>query len=466
MSDLLAEIAARYGATVSPGASLTVVARGVSSRPLPVWDGKRLTVPDWNEQKKAAQRAGVAASRRAAKFRAADTAARVEKLRELHVAGARVPVMAAALGVSVPYVYQLLSSLGLRIERDPAVNKGLVVRMVEARVSQMRAVEAERLTRIRALVERGATETDVAAALGLGDQTWVRKLIRKAVPDFVFVNRRRGPAPRPVLPPAQVQQTRTAEAERLTRIRALVEGGATDSDVAAALGLGDQTWVRKLIRKAVPDFVFVNCRRVPKPKVAEPRVRVAVPCSPAPKAVRRRGKAAKRAVHVARNADILARHKAGGVVEEIAAAMSLSRTVVKRVILGAGEAPFYASQRTTAERTSALPGLLAKGMTTAEIALDWDVTMHAVHALASRAGVSLRPTVGKPHNAGKTSPKVAARRAWIADQVRRGATDAEMLAVLGIHQSTLSADIKAVGLSGHRDSAGCAFVAVPQRRAA
>ena len=396
MSDLLAEIAARYGATVSPGASLTVVARGVSSRPLPVWDGKRLTVPDWNEQKKAAQRAGVAASRRAAKFRAADTAARVEKLRELHVAGARVPVMAAALGVSVPYVYQLLSSLGLRIERDPAVNKGLVVRMVEARVSQMRAVEAERLTRIRALVERGATETDVAAALGLGDQTWVRKLIRKAV----------------------------------------------------------------------PDFVFVNCRRVPKPKVAEPRVRVAVPCSPAPKAVRRRGKAAKRAVHVARNADILARHKAGGVVEEIAAAMSLSRTVVKRVILGAGEAPFYASQRTTAERTSALPGLLAKGMTTAEIALDWDVTMHAVHALASRAGVSLRPTVGKPHNAGKTSPKVAARRAWIADQVRRGATDAEMLAVLGIHQSTLSADIKAVGLSGHRDSAGCAFVAVPQRRAA
>ena len=40
------QIAARHGAVVAPGVTVTRLPRGASSRPLPIWDGARLVYPD------------------------------------------------------------------------------------------------------------------------------------------------------------------------------------------------------------------------------------------------------------------------------------------------------------------------------------------------------------------------------------------------------------------------------------
>ena len=50
--DLVAEIAARYGAVIAPGVTVQRLPTGASARPYPVWnpDKNRLDVPDWQEQ--------------------------------------------------------------------------------------------------------------------------------------------------------------------------------------------------------------------------------------------------------------------------------------------------------------------------------------------------------------------------------------------------------------------------------
>lgn len=367
LSDLVAEIAARYGASVKPGATVQRIATGVSGRPLPYWDGKTLVVPDWKEHQAAAIRASWRQGRRAGGQAQAKRSERMQKLCEMHDAGARVPAMAAALGISRDYVYSLLSRLGRKMERDPAQYVGSAKRMIAARKEQQAASAHARCEMIRGLAARGASEAEIAEAIGVRDRNGCRKLIRRAVPDFPFVSRRRGPAPKPA----------------------------------------DQ-----------------------------------------------RAKAQARIIHQARNAEILRQHRDAATVETICDAMGLRRLVVVRVLLKAGEVPRYAVEAVYAAQLAELPDLVARGMKTPAIAARWGKTVKAVHVMASRSGVSLRPTVGAPHNKGKVSETVARRREWIAAMVRRGAGDAEMLKVLKIHGSTLSADIKALGLSGTRPVGG------------
>lgn len=375
--DLVAAIAARYGASVAPGVAVQRLAIGASSRPYPVWDEAKntLVVPDWKEQKAARQRAGVKAGQVKARRERADQTERLQKLCALHDAGARVPAMAAALGISKDYVYALLSRMGRKMERDPEQFVGSARRMIEGRRALMEAQAAERSARIVALVAAGADEAAIRAALGIADRDWCRKLIRRAVPDFPFEVRRRGPAPRP------------------DRIEARARAAA----------------------------------RTPMPGRSE---------------------------IAARNAAVIARHDAGDTVEAIRAATGLSRLVVARLLRNADRVPRYAAETAHAALIAELPQLVAQGMVAAEIAVRWGRTVKAVHSIAARVKVSLRPAAA--HNKGKVSEAVTRRREWVAAMVRRGASDAEMLAVLKIHVSTLSEDIKVLGLSGARRKARAA----------
>lgn len=369
MTESIAEIAARYGATVAPGLAVQRFAMGLSSRPLPVWDGakNKLVTPDWQEQKAAARKAGAKAGRARADKARANDAERLQKLCDMHDAGARVPAMAAALGISRDYVYALLARMGRKMERDPAQYVASAKRMVDGRRALMEAQAAERSAWIVALVAGGADEAAIRAALGMADRDWVRKLIRRAVPDFVFEVRKRGRAPR--------------------------------ADRVAARSRGT-------------------------------------------------GEAQTAAVLAARNAGVLSRHDAGDTVEAICDAIGLSRLVVARLLRNADLVPRYADDMAHAARIAELPQLVAQGMTAAQIGARWGRTVKAVHSIAARAKISLRPP--HAHNKGKVSEAVARRREWVAAMVRRGASDAEMLAVLKLHPSTLSEDIRVLGLSGAR----------------
>lgn len=370
-SALLAEIAARYGVGVAPDARVTRVPPGVSAQSLPTWDGKQLVYPDWKARLQAAAQSQVKGMR---KRRAHDQHVVTDRLRAMHAAGDRVPAMAEALGLSRDRVYGLLSSLGLRMERDPAQMLAAQERMVTARLAQLQDRHALRLSRIRHLVSQGAGVEAIGLDLGLRDLKNLREMIRKACPGHLLPSRPRGPKPKPA--------NTTARALR---------------DQKAAM---------------------------------------------------------RRQVHVARNARILDLHRATATVETIMHEIGLTRTIVARVLREAGEVPAYQSQRDHAARMDALPGLIAEGLGAEAIAARWGCTVHAVHQIASRSGVSLNPVRPVVHNKGKTGAKVKARRQWIAAMVRRGATDAEMLRATGLHQSTLSADIAALGLSCSRKRGG------------
>lgn len=363
-ADLLRSIAARYGAVVAPGAALHRIPTGASALPLPVWDGKQLVVPGHREAMRAASSAQYRAARKRNHF---NRAARNEQLRAMHAQGLRPPAMAEALGLNVSYIYQLLAAIGIRIERDPAQYIASAARMVAARISSQQAESKARDARIAAMIAGGATLEAVAAELGITDDGWLRRLVRRAVPGYVMPQKRRGPAP-----------------------------------------------------KAAPE-----------------RAR------------------AKRGAYLAdRNAAILALHGDSQTVEAIAAAHKVTPLVVTRVLRAAGCAPRYDRDHQTARRIADLPRLLAEGLTSLEIAALWGCSVQAVYAMACRAGISLRVTTPAPHNKGRVSPEVAARRATVADMVRAGCADAEILRVVKVHKSTLSEDIQRLGLAGLRRTGG------------
>lgn len=149
------EVAARYGVAVRKGA-VAQVPRGVSGRPLPVWDGHRLVYPDWD--RKAIEKAKRAEQARRMRLARVDDVvlARRARVAELHAAGASVGEIAEALQAKEAAIRNDHACLGLIVNRakprDPA--------------------EA-----IRSLIGRGFTRReDIAAELGWG----VNRLVREA----------------------------------------------------------------------------------------------------------------------------------------------------------------------------------------------------------------------------------------------------------------------------------------------
>lgn len=233
--DAIAEIAARYGATVAPGVVVQRLPTGMSSRPYPVWDGAKnqLVVPDWKEEAERQKRAGIRRIHAARKRGMAQDAALMARLIEMHGAGMRPPAIAAATGLTADQVYRLLRQAGHRIER---VNPG------------PSPATLQRIAKARALVAAGKTRAEIAAELGFAQVKYLGQFIQRHAPDLVL--------PRVSRTEAQAKPRRWDgfREGQDARIRELLAEGADEAAIGAALGTGNAEYLRKVIRRAVPGY--------------------------------------------------------------------------------------------------------------------------------------------------------------------------------------------------------------------
>lgn len=472
--DLAAAIAARYGASLSPGTVVQYCATGQSARPYPVWDeGKQaLIVPDWKEQAAARKRVGIRASAAARRRGKAMDEALVARLRDLHATGASAPAMAVALGLRDHAVRTLLGQFGLKVER---VAPGPTPQTVA------------RIALISGMIAAGKSRAAIAEAAGFADIKYLGQFVHRSMPGTVLpATQRRNPKRLLAGPGCGGAGRADAMAYRVDqadRIRAMVAEGVDLAAIGAALDIRNQPYLRRVVRAAVPGIALPNAAKgdftdrdatilklLPDRSVRDVAQRMgltknqvmagvkrlrAIGALPSSASVRDgdparrmgRGRRPGAAVHVERNAAIMALHMSGATVEAIMRDTGLSREVIKRVVRKSGDSIRNDRMTLPALRLSQLPDLVARGMTGQQIADLWGCKLATVYALASRGGVSLNGTM-RAHNSGTVTPRVAARREMIRTMIRRGMTHAQMLEILQINQSTLSYDIKAAGLSG------------------
>lgn len=422
-AEVLQEIAARYGVTIAPGVTVTRLPVGASAQPLPVWNGTQLVYPDWKERRAAEAKAAVARARAA---RRADPVvfARRAQVAALHATGATVPVIMRQSGLQELTVRADLAQLGLAAHRM-APDSSVIVALGQQRL-------ASNLARIREMAAAGAGEDAIAQALDLTNQTYRRGLIRRAVPDFEFADKRH-------CRPAQPRKARRTEAERAAaRDAATLQQrlvmrdrmapylpGCSMNEIATALGMKRNT-VATTIRRLRAAGLLPAVEAAPvQPRITTPR----------------------RNPWAVRNAAILALADAGATVEAIVAEVGCSRAGAVDVLRQAGRVPVYQRVKAQRDRVAALAGLVAQGLSPAVIAARLGITGKAVWSMAARAGVSLCRG-GPPVNKGQISAAVALRREVVASLVRQGARQAHIVTITGVSAATISADILALGLSG------------------
>lgn len=484
-----ADIAARYGAGVAPGVTVQRLPMGASARPLPVWDGTKLVVPDWKEHRKAMQSAQVRRARAKAKVAKAEDADMLQKLLDLHAAGAFNAAIAQACGISESYCRAILSRHGLTANPDPAHKAAAMERRRAAGHAAHKAKTARRHAQIAQLARDGASLAEIARATGLTDGQHLRRLVTRLAPDQA----ERFRAPR-----RQAQARRSSVEVKAERIRALVKDGAGIERIAAELGMKPGRHLRRMINRAVPEVCTGPGYRTDLPErdrlvvrlypdmckaaIAEKlgltlghitasikRARASgllpkVSEAPPPKRVKRRPKGL--VYHGDRNAQILDLHRQGLTIEAIMARVELTRDRVARTLWAAGESVRNERCSRMAARLAELPDLIAQRLDGKAIAARWGVTLGTVYQIAHRAGVSLTGR-DDPANRGKVSPKVEARRAMVRQLFLKGMLQVDMIARLGISHATLSSDIKALGLSGQSPNAlANRKAAQGQRRAA
>lgn len=151
-ADIAAEVAARYGAIVSPDV-VRAVPVGVSGLPVPVWNGYALVMPEGtkNHWKQTNDQYFI----RAARKPKPEIIRRQIALRALHAEGLNDTDIAAQLGCTKQVVYSDRAALGLPNNNHAA---------------QLAAVTAKHDT-IRAMALAGAWLNDIAAAVGLMPET-------------------------------------------------------------------------------------------------------------------------------------------------------------------------------------------------------------------------------------------------------------------------------------------------------
>lgn len=215
-SQVAAEVAARYGATVSADV-VQIVPRGTSGRPLPVWipgagpESGRLIYPEIGSWK------GAQASRRAAEARRRGSAAnpavaaRREKVRQAHEQGMNDPAIAAQLGLRLALVQEDRRFLGLAPHPAP-------------RVPHPAEIAARRTgDEVQRLHGEGCTDAVIAERLRISRRT-------------VVVHR----AARNLPANAAPRRSRRCLLDR-EDLRARVARGETDAQIAAATRVGVST---------------------------------------------------------------------------------------------------------------------------------------------------------------------------------------------------------------------------------
>lgn len=450
----VAEIAARYGATVAPGVTVQQVPRGVSGRPLPVWDPQKkcLVVPDWREERARIQGATIRRARAARRRRSAIEAEVQATIVDLRRAGLSLSLIAERCGLGVSTVHRVLRRANVPVP--------------EAVLARQRQDRARPDAQLRELALSGRSVEEIAAALGVKPiRRHVVRLIRRALPGW-----------QP--PPAERKDAPARQARREAQLRRIAEAareGMAPKAIAAELGLGVRR-LRELIRLLPSEDRPVVPRRRPAGERAALVLDLVAQGAPAqeigqrlgisdPATLRRRIRqlcgrevAARlfpsaRAARPARDARtasarvqrILALHDSGASIEAILAEVGGSRQAAKRTLRQHGRKPVNERNLAAARRREELRAMVARGMSSTEIAAAWGCSQRAVWAVAGAARVSL-PRPGVAHATGKVAPRIAARRDRVAHCIRRGLSNAEIRALLGLSEAVLYRDIRALGL--------------------
>ncbi|MFN3575524.1 MAG: hypothetical protein ACK4TJ_00845 [Tabrizicola sp.] len=453
MTETVAEIAARYGATVAPGVTVQQVVRGVSGRPLPVWDPQKnaLVVPGWKEERARIQSATIRRAHAARRRRSALEAEVQATIVDLRRAGLSLSLIAERCGLGVSTVQKVLRRANVPVP--------------ETVISQQRRDRERRDAQLRELALSGRSVEEIAAALGVRPiRSYVVGLVRRALPDWTpppaprkdagarqarradllrriaeaareglsvrQVAERLGRSPHHIrglarlLPPEdRPVQKAVAPDQRVALVQDMIAGGAQAAEIGQRLGIADPAYLRRRIRQLCG---------------AEAAARLFPPQRPGRKAQQAREADAR----VQR---ILALHDAGATVEAILAEVGGGRHGINRTLRQHGRKPVNERNVAAARRREELRAMVARGMSSTEIAAAWGCSQRAVWAVAGAARVSL-PRPGVAHATGKVAPRIAARRDLVAACIRRGLSNAEIRAMLGLSEKVLYADIRALGM--------------------
>ena len=399
------------------------------------------------------------------------TLQRLAEIRALVAAGKTRAEIAAQLGFAqVKYLGQFVQRHDPALTL-PAVSRAMAPAAAVAWPGRWDGFREGQEARIRAMLAEGADEAAIGAALGTTSREYLRKVIRRAVPGYV---------------PPRAQAGRRIHAERDDRVQGLIDR-LTVREIAGQTGLtsGQVTASVRRLRKAgriAPEVAEVRILRagaLPKgakaardrailPLVAdlsyaEIGVRLGLTAPQVKRSVRRlrdcgalpmdrvpmrpgsmNGTAPRKATPTAQ---ILQLAADGATIERIAAETGAPRGTIRSVLSRAGRSAMNDRGATRAARLAELPVLVAEGLTGAEIAARWGVDVQYVYRMASGAKIGLGYNAAS-WNKGAVSPRVAARRALVADLRAKGATYAEMQDLLQVSMGTLATDIKALGLAG------------------
>ena len=477
MSDLsyadrvAADIAARYGVAVQPGA-VQLVPQGTSGIPLPVWDGHRLIVPDWKEKR---HRMAVNRSREARRAGAASDGAATalrEEIAALYAQGLTDAEMAAHMGKSCALIGHHRRFLRLR-----AIRKAL---------PPPERPQDVRRSSVRKLISQGMDRDQIAALLGVPARVVTSDA--KAMGMALTIPAR----PAPIRPPrvqsvtgarkrkrrgdnsaalARANAARLAmQAEKRADVLRLLAEGVLVAEVAARVGLSERNvrhtdrmhrmatgaaTRRQVIaqdvarlaaegmgRCAIADALGV-ARRTVNRHLADLGYRVGdLPGDTDALAVSDR-----RAATEARLRGMVAQRMTRG---QIADEMGMSRKRLAICLLGLGirqgdvagddSAPGAGAQKSAAQAAlrARVAGLHADGMALADIAAAVGRPPHSVRMLLCFSGIA----------AGRDSENGPAthRRARIAELAAQGATRREIIADLGIDRHQLAYELRILKL--------------------
>jgi hypothetical protein len=443
---IAAEVAARYGVAVRPGA-VAQVPRGASGRPLPVWDGLRLIYPGWD--KKVVDKTKRAEAARKMRLQRVDDAvlARREKVRALHAEGATVAEMVEGLQVT-----------DFTVRNDLAV-----LHLVPNRARAKDPAEG-----VRALISRGFTRrADIAAELGWTEK-WLLRVAAKA--GIALPEAPRVPKPRQVsrqIEAMKLARQGRAEVRRETVARLQAEG-ADLAAIMAATGSPKSTVRRDLkilglalirpvagSRETGPtreDLAIARQAQVAE-MVAEGltraamRARLKVTADTLRRDLKVLGLTVAPPVRSGSKAALLAALRVPGRSrDDLCAVLGWSRSDLSRRATKAGVKlpparpegyvpPAMAERMATkAERMERTRVLHAQGAVYAQIAAALDISEGCVHGYLNELGLT-RPRDG-----------VGARRERVAALRREGMTATGICAETGFGMAVVCADLRVLGM--------------------
>lgn len=422
---IAAEVAARYGVTVRPSA-VQVLPTGASAWAAPVWDGQMLRYPDADKRKKAMQAAHYRRARVGQAMREAQDRPRLTAMQErraavriLHGEGLWQSEIARRLAVNYTTIAADHQALGL-----------VPVKAPKEAFNSRRAYEVPpeilaRNARIRELAGLGWTAERIGRDVGFS-----RHVVQAVARKLGIVIARPAPTPKPVKVKARPPSCATG---RRAEVKRLIDAGHYTAEIARILKIS--------------------------PRVAQWDVRVLGGCmASGSRGPRRTG------ARDARRDLVLALHRQGLGETEIAAQVGVHHDTVRLDLRALGVAGMSVEESRVmaveairagrARREAEMVRLSGQGLLLGDIVQQTGVSESTVRRVLVRHGLM-------PDRQGM----IEARRSEVYRMRMLGATLAQMVAALGVAETTISSDLRALGLADRRENTAARRAEVAQMRA-